>query len=97
MCKDRSHIRNGDYDVAAFVEFLEHVEDDLGILGAIPPGRNLVLSVPNYGGMEHLRFFNSIQSVIARYDPLVKFSKMGELAWGSTSRRVYLLAGVRVP
>ena len=97
LSKDRVPLEEGDYDVATFVEFLEHVEDDTGILGSVPPGRNIVLSVPNYEGREHVRCFDSLKSVVARYGPLVKFSKMGELAWGSTPRRVYLLAGVRVP
>ena len=96
LSKDRTPLE-GDYDVATFVEFLEHVGDDTGILGSVPPGRNVIISVPNYGGMEHFRFFDSIESVVARYGPLVKFSKVGELAWGSTPRRVYLLAGVRAP
>lgn len=94
---DRLLIREENYDVATFVEFLEHVEDDTGILGSVPPGKSVIISVPNYGGAEHFRFFDSIESVVTRYGPLVKFSKMGELAWGSTPRRVYLLAGVRGP
>lgn len=97
VSRDRVPLEEGDYDVATFVEFLEHVEDDTGILGSVPPGKKVVLSVPNYGGMEHFRFFDSLQSVVARYGPLVKLSKEGELAWGSTPRRVYLLAGVRAP
>jgi 2-polyprenyl-3-methyl-5-hydroxy-6-metoxy-1,4-benzoquinol methylase len=95
VSRNRVPLEEGDYDVATFIEFLEHVEDDMGILGSVPPGKKVVLSVPNYGGIEHVRFFDSIESVVDRYGPLVNFSKMGELAWGSTSRRVYLLVGVR--
>jgi len=92
---DRFLIRKREYDVATFVELLEHVEDDLGILGAVPPGRNVIISVPNYGGMGHFRFFDSVEAAAARYNPLVKFSKLGALGWGSTSMRVFLLTGVR--
>jgi len=94
---DRYLIRKGDYDVATFVEFLEHVEDDLGILGSVPVRKNVIISVPNYGGREHFRFFNSIESAISRYRKLVYFLKCGELSWGTTTRRVYLLFGVRAP
>jgi len=93
---DRLLIRRGEYDVVTFVEFLEHVEDDVGILGAVPSGRRVILSVPSYGGIEHVRFFDSMESVVARYGFLLRITKYGELARGEEDR-VYVIAGVRVP
>lgn len=94
---DRFLIREGNYDVATFIEFFEHVEDDLGILAAVPPGKNVIFSVPNYGGYGHFRFFDSMESVQARYGSLVRFTKVGEFAWGTSHNRVYVLVGVRAP
>ena len=93
---DRLRIKEGNYDVITFIEFLEHVEDDLGILQSVPPGKNVILSVPNYGGMEHVRFFDSMESVVARYGSLLRITKYGELARGKKDR-VYVIAGVRAP
>lgn len=93
---DRFRIRSGDYNVATFVEFLEHVEDDIGILGAVPPGKNVVFSVPSYEGIEHVRSFPSIESVTSRYGFLLRITKYGKLARGKEDR-VYVIAGIRVP
>jgi len=93
---DRLLIRRGDYDVATFVEFFEHVEDDLGILGAVPLGKNVVFSVPSYEGIEHVRSFPNLESVTSRYGFLLRITKYGELARGEEDR-VYVIAGVRVP
>lgn len=54
-------------DVVAITEMLEHIEDDLKLLTAIPAGRTIVFSVPNFGGPTHVRKFKNLDEVLARY------------------------------
>jgi len=68
--KDRTHFKE-DYDVATFVEFLEHVPNDLEILADVPQGRTVILTVPDYGGKEHFRFFKDLDEVTQRYRPII--------------------------
>lgn len=56
-------------------ETLEHLDDDLELVEKIPPGRRLILSVPNYDSESHVRVFPTVGSVWARYSPLVSFKR----------------------
>jgi SAM-dependent methyltransferase len=57
------------------LEVLEHLEDDLDIVGRIPPGFRLIFSVPNYPSKAHVRDFRLIRDVWERYEPLVTFNR----------------------
>src|SRR4029077_889859 len=56
-----------DYDVVVATEFLEHIEGDLEILDRIRPGTRVYGSVPNFADPSHVRYFNSVDDVRARY------------------------------
>ena len=56
-----------DYDVLVLSEILEHVEDDLGLLNQIPAGKQLFLTVPNFKGEGHTRWFDSEKDMRKRY------------------------------
>jgi 2-polyprenyl-3-methyl-5-hydroxy-6-metoxy-1,4-benzoquinol methylase len=56
-----------DYNTVICLEVLEHIEDDLSVLKSIKEGSNIIISVPNYDSKSHVRHFESIDSVIARY------------------------------
>lgn len=57
------------------LEVLEHLDDDLDLIRRVPPGHQLVFSVPNYESEAHLRTFTSPGAVWHRYGPLVSFRR----------------------
>lgn len=48
-------------------EVLEHLEDDLALIGQIPPGVRCVLTVPCYDDPAHLRWFPELEDIHERY------------------------------
>lgn len=55
------------YNVVVCLEFLEHVDRDLEVLGRLRPGVRFLGTVPNYGGGSHVRYFRNADEVKARY------------------------------
>lgn len=64
------------YDTAVALEVLEHIYDDLGVLRAIPPGRRVVVSVPNFECEAHCRWFGSESEIRGRYGALIDIGTM---------------------
>jgi 2-polyprenyl-3-methyl-5-hydroxy-6-metoxy-1,4-benzoquinol methylase len=82
------------YDLVVCTEVLEHIKDDLLVVGRIRPGARLLATVPDYDSESHVRFFSSAEEVRKRYahllDPLrVRERRMSERA------RLFLIDGVR--
>jgi trans-aconitate methyltransferase len=82
----------------AILETLEHIDDDLGLLEAIPHGALTVFSVPNYDSAAHVRWFDSPAAVADRYRPLLD-ADPGNAAVLPLARRpekrIFVLAGRR--
>ena len=57
------------------LEVLEHLVDDVGLLARVPPGHEVIFSVPNYPSAAHLRTFGLLGEVWARYADLVTFRR----------------------
>jgi SAM-dependent methyltransferase len=64
-----------DYDIAIFSEVLEHLADDLWVLGNIPPGKRIVIGIPRFDAGSHLRWFVNWWDVIDRYSKLVSIEQ----------------------
>lgn len=70
-------------------EFLEHVNDDLGVFKKLKPGVLTVFSVPNHDSDGHVRFFKSIDEVHSRYSncfeqlDVIKITKNHYLGFGT--------------
>lgn len=93
----RAHFK-GDYDVATFIEFFEHVPNDLEILKDIPLGRKVILTVPNYPSKEHFRFFSDIDHATHRYESLLTVSYRMVLSGKNLQGRmakIFVLKGIR--
>ena len=58
-------------DVFVVTEVLEHVNRDTEILRMIPTGREVLFSVPSFGGAAHVRSFADVDAVIRRYGELL--------------------------
>lgn len=57
------------------LEVLEHLTDDLDLVGRVPPGHQFVFSVPNYESEAHLRWFRGFGAVWERYEPFLTFRR----------------------
>lgn len=76
------------------LEFLEHINEDLRVLKAIPIGADVIFSVPNFKGISHVRHFNSINDIVYRYGLLLEFRRIetsrrapGRVTWISKCKR----------
>jgi trans-aconitate methyltransferase len=90
--------RLGDFARFAILETLEHIEDDLGLLDAIPAGALTVFSVPNYDSAAHVRWFDSPAAVADRYDRLIDVDPGDATVLPLARRpekRIFVLAGRR--
>lgn len=57
------------------LEVLEHLDDDLGLIERIPPGHQVVFSVPNYESEAHLRWFRGPGAAEQRYGMLLSLRR----------------------
>ena len=82
------------YDTVVCLELLEHLDNDVELLGLIRKGTRVFASVPNFGGESHVRHFSTHFAVCARYQS--QFSKLMvdtfEIAPG---RLVFLMDGIK--
>ena len=82
---------SGSYTTAVLCEVLEHISDDLDVLGNIPAGKKVIFSVPSTGAQGHVRIFTSIYDVISRYDSLMEITSNTTVTFGST--KFFIIAG----
>lgn len=82
---------------AVFVclETLEHLDDDLQFVARIPAGRRLVMSVPTFNSVSHVRWFPTVGSVWARYDGLLRFRRWTRVGGEDERGVVHLLDTIR--
>jgi cyclopropane fatty-acyl-phospholipid synthase-like methyltransferase len=86
------------YDLATFIEFMEHVKLDREILASVPSYRQVILSVPDYPARTHFRQFKTLDHAAQRYEPFLNITN--RLIFRGTSSRgtrnlVFVLKGTR--
>lgn len=68
-----------DFETYIALEVLEHLPEDLEfeVLNTIPPGKTVILSLPNYMAQGHYRTYRGADEIIERYRKYldVRFSK----------------------
>lgn len=79
------------------LETLEHLDDDRGLVGRIPPGHRFIFSVPNYGSAGHVRRFKTPAALWIRYGDLLVFRRWSyiDFAQGAPGRAIHLAETVR--
>ena len=93
-------LRNGSafkfngYDVALFMETLEHVPDDLAVLSYVPSGKRVIITLPSFDYTSHYRHFNSLDECEARYKLSIQIKRKTEVL-DSRSIKFWLLDAVR--
>ncbi len=84
-----------DYDEVIALEFLEHVQDDTGVLQRIPKGRRFIGSVPNFPYISHVRHFSDCQEVEDRYGSLFGQFRVDAFMANDKGKTFYLFEGVK--
>jgi len=96
--KDQSLIEEGNYAIATFIEFLEHIEKDIEVLSKVPTGKKVFITGPNYEDITHVRFFNSLEEFVARYESLINVKKVriasGDNSYGEEAK-IFIVVGER--
>jgi len=83
------------YDAVVSTEFLEHVEEDIEIIRRIRPGRRLLGTVPNFPYVSHVRHFQDIAGVTARYAEYFSEFRVDAFLADSERKTFFLIDGVR--
>jgi len=79
-----------DKDVFISTEVLEHILDDILVLKSIPSGKLVIISVPNFSHINHVRCFTSEKEVADRYGSMLNFISKIELI-----RRTYVFRAIK--
>lgn len=87
-------INNYNSDIILILEVLEHIENDLGLITEIPPGKKVIFSVPNVDSIGHVRFFMNESDVLGRYNRYFDSLRVDTIALGKRSK-IYLSVGIR--
>jgi len=96
---DTSMVRMGKYDIFTAIEALEYIEKDLELIHSIPDGKSVIISGPNYPGVEHLRFFHSMDAFKERYESFLRLEKSWTLSGRNVrgeDTEIYMTKGIRV-
>ena len=83
-----------DIDLFLCLEVLEHIEEDLKLIKAIPSGKSLIFSVPNFDSFGHMRFFQSSSAVSDRYSHLFNNFSIKSVRLVNTDSIIYVCQGV---
>ncbi len=83
------------YDTVVCMEFLEHVEDDLGIGRRLRSGTHCYATVPNFPYVSHVRHFATPAEVEARYSDLFHDFSVDAFPANAQGNVFFLLEGVR--
>jgi SAM-dependent methyltransferase len=77
MCKS-GLVRQGDarnpnlygdsYDLIIALEVMEHLLDDVEVIRLWPKGKNVLLTLPVFDDPAHVRFFETAEQIIKRYE-----------------------------
>ena len=86
--------KDPEYDLIILLEFLEHVDNDLDIMGLIPEGKRVIFSVPSYDSEAHVRTFAIQDEIFERYGDLINIDEAYRFNFTET-RFITLVKGVR--
>jgi len=81
-----------DYNIVVIFEVLEHVDRDLEILSRIKENSNVLFSVPNFYSDGHVRWFNSKEEIVERYEKYVVIEDVFSFSTGGNNK-IFLIKG----
>ena len=84
-----------EYSAVISTEFLEHIEEDLGVLSRLRQDTYFLGTVPSFPYVSHVRHFDSIAQVTERYAPLFRDFNAVSIPGNDSGKIFYLLEGVK--
>lgn len=81
------------FDCFIIVELIEHVSKDWELLESLPGGSHVVLSVPNFDDPAHVRWFNNVDEIVARYSPFIDFQQSIIHKSNNSDAIIFILSG----
>jgi len=84
-----------DYDLFLCLEVLEHIDNDLEVLGKIKKDKKVILSVPNFINYAHVRKFKNKEEIITRYGKLIKINNI-EIYEFSGKSKIFVIQGIKL-
>jgi len=84
------------HDCVVTLEFLEHVEFDIPLLSRIKPGTRVFATVPNFPYAGHVRWFDTVEQVAARYASLFSHFTVDAFLGNAKGKTFYLMEGVKL-
>lgn len=84
-----------DADLYVFCEVLEHLENDIGALDCVRPGKRVIITLPDFDSASHVRYFERPPDVLDRYGKLI--SQIEGLSWVGMNKKHgwWLLKGTK--
>ena len=83
-------------DTVVILEVLEHIGRDKDVLAMVPPGTNVVFSVPNFCTKTHCRWFGSVDEITERYGQVLDIERVVvESASNKEPKRWAIVRGTR--
>jgi hypothetical protein len=73
---------------------LEHLENDLKIIGALPKGTHFIFSVPNFDDDMHFRKFDNEVQIYRRYKDLLIIKNIKRINYKNRNRIKFVVYGV---
>ena len=83
------------YDTIVTTEFLEHVEEELEVIGKIRPGTRVLGTVPNFPYVSHVRHFDTAEQVYERYSDDFRDFRVTEIDGVQPDTKFFLMDGVK--
>lgn len=68
-----------DYNTAVFSEVLEHIKGDMELLGNIPLGTKVIITLPTFDSRGHVRHFKTKKEIRKRYGHILTISAIDEV------------------
>ena len=82
------------YDNVVCLEVLEHVEYDLKVLSNIKKGSKIIITVPNYDSLGHVRFFKNMEEVRGRFCNSFNITHEKTFNVTDAGKKIFLLQGI---
>lgn len=76
--KDFAELGEIESETVIALEVLEHIENDIELIGKIKKGARVIFSVPNFTEPSHVRIFNNKLKILERYGEFIIFEEIKE-------------------
>ena len=83
-----------EYNTVVILEFLEHVQDDLGLLSNLKKGTRVLASVPNFPDQGHVRLFKNEKEVSLRYSAVIEQLNVTKIVSSSSGAAFFIVEGI---